>query len=93
MNTRLTASELSRDTDEQGVHNSNEQRPGSMDYRTGQEFATAAENIPARPIQISRNAEKNVSTTISLRFLQSVTIEDLPETDRSKFAANAVFAS
>lgn len=86
MNTRLTASDVSRDTEEEGVHNSNDHRPDPMNYRTGQEPAAAVENIPARPIQTSRGAEKNAPTKISLRLLQSVKIEDLPEKERSKFA-------
>ncbi|KAL6887913.1 hypothetical protein GGI43DRAFT_426042 [Trichoderma evansii] len=83
LNTRLTASDLSRDTEEEGVHNSNDHRPDPMNYRTGQEPAAAVENTPARPIQTSRGAEKNVPTKIALRLLQSVKIEDLPEKDRT----------
>lgn len=84
MNTRLTASDLSRDTDEGGGHNSNDHRPEPINNRMGQEPAAAVENIPARPIQIARSAEKNSPTRIALRFLQSVKIEDLAEKDRSK---------
>lgn len=91
MNTRLTASDL-RDTDEGGGHNINDHRPELINHRMSQEPAAAVENIPARPIQIARSAEKNLPTKIALRFLQSVKIEDLAEKDRSKSAAKTIIS-
>ncbi|KAK6449838.1 hypothetical protein FP744_10006088 [Trichoderma asperellum] len=72
-----------RDTDEGGGHNINDHRPELINHRMSQEPAAAVENIPARPIQIARSAEKNLPTKIALRFLQSVKIEDLAEKDRT----------
>lgn len=76
------APSVSRDTEEDGGHNSNEHQPGVLDHQTGQEPAAAAETSPTRPLP------KISSTEIVLHYSSSIKIEDLPEQDRGTSAAN-----
>lgn len=86
MNTRPTAPGPSRDTEEDGVHDSNEHRPGVLDHQTGQEPAAAAES------SFTRSFGKISSMEVLLHYSLSIKIEDLPEKDRGTSAAKTIIS-
>ncbi|KAM0260483.1 hypothetical protein ACHAQJ_002715 [Trichoderma viride] len=85
LNTRLTVPDLSRDAEEEGIHDSSDHRPGPMDYQTSQGPMDVVDNTPARPMQVSRGtmSEKKMHSKFALRLLESIKIEDLPEKERT----------
>lgn len=87
LNTRPMASGLNRDTEEEGGHNSSAHRLDPVNYRTGQEPAVAVESIPTRPLRKILSMEQILQNSVGVK------IEDLPEQDRSKSAANTIFHS
>ncbi|KAL7900007.1 hypothetical protein HDV64DRAFT_245476 [Trichoderma sp. TUCIM 5745] len=76
LNTRPTAPSVSRETEEDGGHISNEHQPVVVGHQTGQEPPVATENSPTRPLP------KVSSMEIVLHYSSSIKIEDLPEQDR-----------